>query len=220
MPKRILDLPAIDRPREKLQKNGAEALSDLELLSILIGSGTSKSDVVSIAKKLVTAVDEKGSRLTVNDLIKVDGIGTAKASTIVAAFEFVRRRIKPEGLKINKPIDVLQLIQHYASRSQEHLITISVNGANEVMNIRVVTIGLLNQTQVHPREVFADIIKDRAYALIIAHNHPSGDLTPSKNDFSITQKIKAAGNILGIHLLDHIIIGKTGYYSFLEQKQL
>ncbi|WP_020589866.1 RadC family protein [Desulfobacter curvatus] len=220
MPKRILDLPAIDRPREKLQKNGADALSDLELLSILIGSGTSKSDVVSIAKKLVTAVDEKGSQLTVNDLIKVDGIGTAKASTIVAAFEFVRRRIKPEGLKINKPIDVLQLIQHYAGRSQEHLITISVNGANEVMNIRVVTIGLLNQTQVHPREVFADIIKDRAYALILAHNHPSGDLTPSKNDFSITQKIKAAGKILGIHLLDHIIIGKTGYYSFLERKQL
>ncbi|WP_462270087.1 RadC family protein [Desulfobacter sp.] len=220
MPKRILDLPEADRPREKLQKNGAEALSDLELLAILIGSGTPKTDVMSIAKKIINAVDEKGSRLTVNDLIKVDGIGTAKASTIIAAFEFVRRRIKPDGLKINKPIDVLQLIQHYANRSQEHLITISVNGANEVMNIRVVTIGLLNKTQVHPREVFADVITDRAFALILAHNHPSGDVTPSKNDFSITQKIKASGKILGIHLLDHIIIGKTGYYSFLEQKQL
>ncbi|WP_321494177.1 DNA repair protein RadC [uncultured Desulfobacter sp.] len=220
MPKRIPDLPEADRPREKLQKNGAEALSDLELLSILIGSGTSKSHVTDIAKKIIHVIDEKGIRLAIGDLTNVDGIGVAKASTIIAAFEFVRRRIKPEGIKIKQPIDVLQLIQHYADRPQEHFIAISVNGANEVMNIRVVTIGLVNQSQVHPREIFADIIIDRACAIIIAHNHPSGNLTPSKNDVLITEKIKAAGQILGINLLDHIIFGKKGYYSFLEQKQL
>lgn len=220
MPKRISDLPEEDRPREKLQKNGADALSDLELLSILIGSGTSKSHVTAIAKKIIHVIDEKGIQLAVNDLTKVNGIGMAKASTIIAAFEFVRRRIKPEGLKIKKPVDVLQLIQHYADRPQEHFIAISVNGANEVMNIRVVTIGLVNQSQVHPREIFADIITDRASAVIIAHNHPSGNLAPSKNDISVTDRIKAAGQILGINLLDHIIFGKKGYYSFLEQKQL
>jgi len=220
MPKRISDLPEEDRPREKLQKNGSDALSDLELLSILIGSGTLKSRVTAIAKNIISIIDEKGIQLAVNDLTTVNGIGTARASTIIAAFEFVRRRIKPEGLKINKPVDVLQLIQHYADRPQEHFIAISVNGANEVMNIRVVTIGLVNQSQVHPREVFADIITDRASALIIAHNHPSGNLAPSKNDMLVTDKIKAAGQILGINLLDHIIFGKKGYYSFLEQKQL
>ena len=220
MPKRISDLPKEDRPREKLQKNGADALSDLELLSILIGSGTSKSHVRAIAKKIIHVIDETGTQLAVNDLTKVNGIGMAKASTIIAAFEFVRRRIKPEGLKIKKPVDVLQLIQHYADRPQEHFISISVNGANEVMNIRVVTIGLVNQSQVHPREIFADIITDRASAVIIAHNHPSGNIAPSKNDISVTDKIKAAGQILGINLLDHIIFGKKGYYSFLEQNQL
>jgi len=220
MPKRILDLPKTDRPRERLQKNGADAISDLELLAILIGSGTSKRDVMAISKKMINVIDEKGIQLTVNDLIEVDGIGMAKASTIVAAFEFVRRRIKPEGLIINKPIDVLQLIQHYADRPQEHFITISVNGANEVMNVRVVTIGLVNQSQVHPRELFADVITDRASAVIVAHNHPSGNLIPSKNDILITQKIKAAAQVLGINFLDHIIFGKKGYYSFLEKKQL
>lgn len=220
MPKRISDLPEADRPREKLQKKGAYALSDLELLAILIGSGTSKRDVMGIAKKVINMVDTKGRGLAVNDLIEVDGIGMAKASIIIAAFEFVRRRIKPEGLKINKPTDVLKLIQHYADRPQEHFIAISVNGANEVMNIRVVTIGLVNQSQVHPREIFADIITDRASAVIIAHNHPSGNLNPSENDILITQKIKEAAHVLGIKLLDHIIFGKKGCYSFLEKKQL
>ena len=218
MPKRISDLPEADRPREKLKKKGAYALSDLELLAILIGSGTSKRDVMGIAKKVINMVDTKGGGLTVNDLIEVDGIGMAKASIIIAAFEFVRRRIKPEGLKIKKPTDVLKSIQHYADRPQEYFIAISVNGANEVMNIRVVTIGLVNQSQVHPREIFADIITDRASAVIIAHNHPSGNLNPSENDILITQKIKAAAQVLGIKLLDHIILGKKGYYSFLEKK--
>ena len=123
---------------------------------------------------------------------------------------------KAEGVKIKVPIDVLPLIQHYGDRKQEHFISISVNGANEVMTVRVVTIGLVNKSQVHPREVFADVIVERASAIIIAHNHPSGDLTPSKEDISITQRIKKAATILGINLLDHIIFNTKGYYSFVE----
>jgi DNA repair protein RadC len=143
-----------------------------------------------------------------------------KATTIAAAFEFARRRIKPEGLKIKFPVDVLPLIQHYGDRKQEHFLCVSINGANEVMNIRVVTIGLLNKSQVHPREVFADVIAERASAVIVAHNHPNGELKPSNEDIAVTKTIKEAASILGIGLLDHIIFNNKGYYSFVENNEL
>ena len=145
------------------------------------------------------------------------GIGNAKAALILAAIEFTRRRVKPEGFKINTPKDIFPHIKHYADRKQEHFLCASINGANEVMNIRVVSIGLVNTTQVHPREVFADPLTDRASAIIVAHNHPSGDLTPSKNDILVTQRLLHAGNILGIRFLDHVIFNKKTYYSFKEQ---
>lgn len=214
--KRIKDIPNRERPREKLLAAGAQSLSDTELLAIILGRGTQKHDVLSLARKLIKTIDEKGLNINIQKIMSIDGIGQAKASTIAAAFEFARRRIKPEGLKIKFPTDVLPLILHYADRKQEHFISISVNGANEVMNVRVVTIGLVNKSQVHPREVFADIIEERACALIIAHNHPSGDLTPSKEDFAVTKRIKEASGILGIRLLDHIIFNSKGYYSFVE----
>ncbi len=218
--KKILDLPFEERPREKLMAKGAQSLSDQELLAIILGRGTRRHGVLSLARKLTKIIDEKGLCLDARELMAIDGIGEAKASSIAAAVEFVRRRIKPEGLRIKVPIDVLPLIQHYGDRKQEHFISISVNGANEVMTVRVVTIGLVNKSQVHPREVFADVIVERASAIIIAHNHPSGDLTPSKEDISITQRIKKAATILGINLLDHIIFNSKGYYSFVENQKL
>lgn len=220
MAKRITELAEKDRPREKLQEKGAEALSDIELLAILLGSGTQKHDVLMVAKKVIKIIDEKGVSLSVKDLMGIEGIGTAKATALTAAFEFVRRRIKPEGLKIKSPTDILPMIQHYSDRKQEHFLSISINGANEVMNVRVVTIGLVNQSQVHPREIFADVLMDRASSLIIAHNHPSGNLQPSNEDIDITHKIFEAGRTLGIKLMDHIIFSKKGYYSFLENKRL
>ena len=138
---------------------------------------------------------------------------SGELSTIAAAFEFVRRRIKPEGVKIKFPVDVLPLIQHYGDRKQEHFLCISINGANEVMNIRVITIGLINKSQVHPREVFADVIAERASAVIVAHNHPDGDLKPSNEDITVTKRMKEAAALLGISLLDHIIFNHKGYYS-------
>lgn len=220
MVKRIVDIPEKDRPREKLQEKGAEALSDVELLAILLGSGTKKHDVMRVAKKLIKAIDEKGIRFAVKDLLDIDGIGTAKATALSAAFEFVRRRIKPEGLKIKSPKDILPLIAHYSDRKQEHFLAISINGAKEVINVRIITIGLVNQSQVHPREIFADVLIDRASYIIIAHNHPSGNLIPSKEDVEVTRKIKDASQILGIKLLDHIIFSKKGYYSFEEHDEL
>jgi len=218
--KKIKDLPVHERPREKLLEKGAGALSDQELLAIILGKGSQKNDVLSLARLLIKTIDEKGIKVQAQDILDIDGIGEAKATTIAAAFEFVRRRIKPEGLKIRFPVDILPLIQHYGDRKQEHFLCISINGANEVMNIRVVTIGLLNKSQVHPREVFADVIAERASAVIVAHNHPNGELKPSNEDITVTKTIKEAASVLGIGLLDHIIFNNKGYYSFVENNEL
>ena len=217
---KIKDLPANERPREKLLEKGAKTLSDQELLAIILGKGTQKNDVLSLSKKIVKVIDAKGLEFQAKDIMEIDGIGEAKATAISAAFEFVRRRIKPEGLKIKFPADILPLIQHYGDRKQEHFICVSINGANEVMNVRVITIGLVNKSQVHPREVFADVIAERASAVIVAHNHPNGDLMPSNEDIQITKRLKEAAIMLGLNLLDHIIFNTKGYYSFAEKNEL
>ncbi len=209
-------MPAFDRPREKLQQKGAEALSDIELLAILLGRGIEGHDVMSVAARALKVVDNNKEKPDIEELKKIKGVGSAKATLIATALEFTRRRIRPEGLKISFPADVLPLIRHYADRKQEHFICVSINGANEVIKSRVVSVGLANKTQVHPREVFADPITDRASAIIVAHNHPAGSLTPSNEDIEITKQLKSAGETLGIRLLDHIIFNHKGYYSFLE----
>jgi len=218
--KRISDIPLQDRPREKLRQNGAQSLSDQELLTILLGSGTRGQDVMGVAKRLLKVLDETSANPMLEDLTGIDGIGPAKATLVSAALEFARRRIRPEGFKIAFPTDVLPLIRHMADRKQEHFLCISLNEANEVIATRTISVGLVNKTQVHPREVFADPITDRAAAVIIAHNHPAGSVTPSKDDVEITRKLKVAGETLGIRVLDHIIFSHKGYYSFLENNKL
>ncbi|MBU2522046.1 MAG: DNA repair protein RadC [Proteobacteria bacterium] len=220
MKKRISDMPKSDRPREKLQLKGAESLSDLELLAVLLGSGTKKVDVMALASRILKVVDQSGGTADVNALQQIEGVGSAKAALIAAALEFARRRIRPEGTKISSPADVLPLISHFADRKQEHFICLSLNGANEVIISRVVSVGLVNKTQVHPREVFADPITDRAASIIVAHNHPAGTLTPSKEDIEITMQLKSAGKTLGIKLLDHIIFNHKGFFSFQENGDL
>ena len=218
--KRIKDLPECDRPREKLKDKGAGALSDLELLAVLIGSGTREHDVMTTASRLLQIIDSIWPRAGLDELCMVAGVGAAKASLIVAALEFARRRIRPHGLKISFPPDVYPLIRHVADRRQEHFLCISLNGANEVIAIRTVSVGLVNRALVHPREVFADPITDRASAVIVAHNHPSGNLRPSQDDLAVTMQLKEAGKTLGIRLLDHLIFNPCEYYSLLENGQL
>ncbi|MGH8606345.1 MAG: RadC family protein [Gammaproteobacteria bacterium] len=220
MTKRIRDNPKEDRPREKLLRKGAAALRDQELLAVLLGKGTPGMDVMALAGKLTRVIDEKGLGVRAEDLTGFDGVGDAKASLILAAIEFARRRIKPEGAKIEAPSDLLLHVRHYADRKQEHFLCATINGANELMSIRVVSMGLIDRAPVHPREVFADALSDRASAIIVAHNHPSGRLEPSPSDVEVTSQLKAAGTIVGIALLDHIIFNRNGYYSFLEAGRL
>ena len=220
MSKGINNIPAHDRPREKLLRKGAAALSDQELLAVLLGQGTHGMDVMTLAGKLARVIDEKGLGIHAEDLTSFGGVGDAKATLILAAIEFARRRIKPEGAKIETPSDLLPHVRHYADRRQEHFLCASINGANEILNIRVVSIGLVDRTPVHPREVFAEALSDRASAIIVAHNHPSGGLEPSASDVEVTGQLKAAGAVMGISLLDHIIFNQRGYFSFLEAGQL
>ncbi len=209
-----------DRPREKMQNRGVAALSDVELLAVMLGSGIKGRDVMRVATELLPAIDRCGADVSIAGLESVPGVGPIKGGVICAALEFVRRRIRPNGVKIRSAADVLPLVRHLADRKQEHFICISLNGAHEVIASRVITIGLVNATQVHAREVFSDPIVDRACAVIVAHNHPSGSVTPSNEDHKVTAALTEAGRILGIKLLDHIVFTQTGFYSFAESGRL
>ena len=215
--KHIKDIPSFDRPREKLAAKGPEALSDSELLAILLGSGVKGKDVFQVAHAILRKLDKDKKKIDVKALVSIEGVGFARACQIVASFELARRRLLKESIVIQKAEDVLPLISYIADKKQEYFLCISLNGANEVIGNRVVTVGLLNTNQVHPREVFVDAISDRAASIIVAHNHPSGILKPSPDDIAITRQLVEAGKILGIPVLDHIIITKKGHLSFKER---
>ena len=214
--KKIKELPEFSRPREKLKEKGAEALSNTELIAILLGSGNKDHDVMTLASKVAKLLSDNNGKLTLDALSNLDGIGLAKASQILAGFELARRHIVKESVKITETKDVLPLISDISNKQQEYFVCISLNGANELIEKRIVTVGLLDKSQVHPREVFADVITDRAAAVIFAHNHPSGELKPSNSDLEIHEQLTEAAKILGIKVLDHIIVSKREYYSFQE----
>jgi DNA repair protein RadC len=218
--KHIADIPKHDRPREKLQHKGPKALSDLELIAALLGKGTKGQDVMALASQILKILDNSNGRMNLELLQSIKGVGLAKATVIAAALEFGRRRIRPEGFKISAPAEVLPLVQHYTDRKQEYFLCTSLSGAYEVISTRLVSVGLVDRTQVHPREVFADPIMDRASAIIVAHNHPMNAFTPSQEDIEVTKQLKSAGEIIGIRVMDHIIFNRKGYYSFLERGEI
>lgn len=210
---KMADIPESERPREKLRRDGPQCLSDRELLAILIGRGTEKLDVFSMADRILQVFGEAKESPTIENLETIEGVGPARATLIAAALEFARRRIRPEGLKITSPTEVMPLIQHYADRKQEHFICISLNGANEVINTRVVSVGSVDRTQVQARDVFAEPVSERAVAVILAHNHPISSVDPSNEDIELTKRLQSAGKTLGIQVLDHIIFNQKSNYS-------
>jgi DNA repair protein RadC len=216
--KRIRDLPDFDRPREKLAKRGPESLSETELVATIIGRGTRGRDVFLVASEIARFLKAENFPPSYDDLRGIEGVGTAKACQIVACFELARRFLEtdPRGHRIASPADVLPLVADLTDKRQEHFVCITLNGAGEVIARRTVTVGLLNQSLVHPREVFADAISDRAASVVLVHNHPSGALEPSRQDIAITHQLCEAGSLLGIRVLDHLIVSRKGYASLKE----
>lgn len=215
--KNIKDIPDFERPREKLADKGAETLSDVELLAIILGTGIKGKNVFSVARSILQRLDKTKDKMDVKTFIDIEGIGFAKACQIVASMEFARRRLVQEGIVIQRVDDVLPQISFIKEKKQEYFLCLSLNGANELIGNRVVTVGMLNANHIHPREVFADAITDRAASIILAHNHPSGALKPSLDDISATRQLIEAGKILGISVLDHIIVTRKGHLSLKEK---
>lgn len=212
----IKDLPEHARPREKLRERGAVALTDEELVAAILGMGTAGIDVRTMAKQVAGLIREHRETLKLGHLLVVPGMGLAKAAQILSAFELARRHLLRDIVKITCSRDVAALVADIAGKPQEHFVCISLTGANEVIEKRVVTIGLLDKTPVHPREVFADVIADRAAAVIFAHNHPNGDPQPSESDRRAHEQLTEAAKILGLRVLDHVIVTKKAHFSFQE----
>ena len=204
------------RPREKLQARGAEALSDYELLMAIIGSGTQYADVTKLAREVQKLLKEKGSELAYEDLLNVKSLGPAKATNIMAGFELWRSQFEvSERPIIDSPEKAAEQLSDIRDKKQEYFVCLTLDGANRLIAKRIITIGTLTASLVHPREVFADAITDRAASIIVAHNHPSGTLTASSADSEVTQRLEEAGVVLGIKLVDHLIISSSGHLSII-----
>lgn len=188
-------------------------LSTTELVAVLLGSGVKGKNALELAGNVLPILRSVTRSSGIEKLLAIDGVGETKAARITAAFELARRYSLDEGATISSSRDAVPFFRDIFNKKQEYFACMSLNGANEVIETRIVTVGLLNSNQVHPREVFSDPIEDRAASIIVAHNHPSGNLDPSPEDISITERLKKAGKILGIEVLDHIIVTRKGHTS-------
>lgn len=198
------------RPREKLQAKGAAALSDYELLMAIIGSGNAQADVTKIARDVQKLLKEKGSELTYEDLLTVKSLGPAKATQLMASYELWKRQFEvSERPIIDSPEKAVEQLADIRDKKQEYFVCLTLDGANRLIAKRIITIGTLTASLVHPREVFADAITDRAASIIVAHNHPSESLTPSPEDIHVTETLSSAAQLLDIEMIDHIIVTPT-----------
>ena len=205
----------VELPRDKLCKRGAAALNDIELLQAVIGSGGKNNDFKQIAKNLNATINKTGAAgLTYDDVKSIKGIGDAKATIVFAALEFWRRKFtKQIAPMIDSAEKAAEQLHQIKNKKQEYFVLLTLDGARRLINNRVVTIGTLMSSLVHPREVFAFAIEDRAASIIIAHNHPSGMLDISEQDREVTRRIRQAGDLIGIRLDDHIIVAGDEFVS-------
>ena len=202
------------RPREKLQAKGAQSLSDYELLMAIIGSGNKQADVSKIARDTLKLMRRHGADVNYDQLSAVTGMGIAKITEILAALELSKRYLlKSDQPIIDSPEKAVEQLADIRDKKQEYFVCLTLDGANRLITKRIITIGTLTSSLVHPREVFADSLTDRAAGIIIAHNHPSGNPVATEADIVTTERIKEAGVILGIKLLDHVIVTKTAFRS-------
>lgn len=226
----IKEMPADERPQEKLIKFGPDYLSNAELLALIIRTGNSKGDsaidtATKVLRSLRSANDSNGlnslKNASLSDLMEVDGIGEAKAAMILAAVQLgIRLAVSSNGSKIrvtSPSIAANYVLSEMSVLEQEHFRIMTLNTKKEINFIREISKGTINMTIVHSREVFRDAISDNAHSIILIHNHPTGDPSPSKEDIKLTKNLLEASKIIGIDILDHIIIGDNKYFSFLEE---
>ena len=223
---RMKDLPVQDRPYEKLEKCGSENLTDAELLAIIIRTGTRNETSLDITRRIINRYsDGRGlqylSKASISQLCEIKGVGRVKAIQLKAAAELGTRMSRPEShngkIRITSPEDIgMMYMEKFRQDTREHFYVLVMNTRNEVIRELNISIGSLSETVVHPREVFSEVMREPAAAVILMHNHPSGDPNPSRNDSETTKRLVEAGKILGIRILDHVIIGNGNIFSFKE----
>ncbi len=219
------DLLPDDRPREKLRQHGVSALGDNELVALIIGNGTRRGNALSVANALLAAHGGLHglTRCTADQLVRIAGIGRVRAAQLVAALELGRRTLAhaPSArLLIRGPEDAAQyLMPRFGSRGVEQFGIVLLDAKHRVMRTAVLSIGTLNSSIVEPRDVFREAAIGGATAIVVFHNHPSGDPTPSPDDVALTRRLVAAGSLLGIDVVDHLILGDARYWSLMERKR-
>jgi len=222
----VREMPKEERPRERMIELGASSLSNEELLAILLRTGRKDLSVVELAKNVLYHLEslEDLKRITVLELLQINGIKEAKATTIVAAIELGKRLSnlhRNQKVSIKSGYDVYHLLSADLTHlEQEHFICLYMNTKSELIKKETIFIGTLNQTLIHPREIYKNAIKLSASAIIFVHNHPSGDSNPSKADFQATTSLMESGVIMGIDVIDHIVIGNHEFYSLKDQKKI
>jgi DNA repair protein RadC len=219
----IKEMPITERPRERFLKYPVDSIQTHELIAIILRTGSKNESVLELSKKVLYNHNtlKELSQASINDLKRIKGIGTSKAIQIKAAFELGKRahlEMFTTNIKLISPESIyLFLKDHLEMKMQEHFIAIYLNTKGELIKKETLFIGSLNSSLVHPREVFKHAVLNSAAAIIIAHNHPSGDPTPSKNDMEVTKVIDQNSKMMDITLMDHIIIGRNRYFSFKEK---
>lgn len=219
---RINEIPSSERPREKLLSYGAQFLSNEELLAIILRTGNKDLNVVELSYRIIHSVGGLNGlfKASAKELMEVKGVKEAKATQILAVCELYKRFKISELVqaKISKPSDIADLVlDELRMLKQEVLILVTLDTKNKVISKKEIFKGGLNSSLIHPREIFKEAVKDSAASIIICHNHPSGDPTPSRDDINITTRLKECGKIMGIELLDHLIIGDNRFISLKER---
>lgn len=217
---KIKDLPKIERPREKLEKYGPERLSNSELLAILLRTGGKGINVVELSKRILGKFGGSGlAKASFKELKGTYGLGSAKACEVVACFELGRRLLQnKQSALLLSPKDVWSELKDIRDNKKEHFVIFFLDARNQEIKREVISVGSLNANLVHPREVFEPAVRHLAAQVIIAHNHPAGDPSPSQEDSDITKQLVNAGKLLGIDISDHVIVSKANYFSFKEHK--
>ena len=222
----IKEIPINERPRERLINNGQESLSDEELLALILKTGYKDMSAKDLAAYILSIFGgiENLKNIDYHEIKRIKGLGPAKACSIVALSELNRRMnrkiISLTGIKINTPQKVFEFYKNKINSMQEHVYCIYLDSHKKIIKQQLLFIGTVNYSMIHPRDIFKEAYLLNASSIICVHNHPTGDVTPSKNDINITVRLKEIGNLLGIPLIDHIIVGTDKYYSFLENGKI